>query len=225
MTETKVDLLVGYLSHDWVLPLQNDSAANYIAEGSRLSDLHAALNYVKKFDCALDGGAHVGTWTAELCKKFAAVYAVEPNFRTYLCLMANARRRGFAKECFPVHVALGAEGAMETMVSSDKHSLSAFIKKNGHTNITPVTTIDSLKIEPGFIKLDIEGMEVLAIRGAKKTIERSRPVLLIENKPFNMARHNTEFGEIHTYLTGLAYKLVVTEMMGVDVLYVPEENL
>jgi hypothetical protein len=38
--------------------------------------------------------------------------------------------------------------------------------------------VDAARVD--FIKLDVEGMELEALQGAEKTIERSRPVLLIE---------------------------------------------
>jgi FkbM family methyltransferase len=43
-----------------------------------------------------------------------------------------------------------------------------------------VVTLDSLATSPFFIKLDVQGYELAALRGAEETLRRHRPVLLIE---------------------------------------------
>lgn len=43
-----------------------------------------------------------------------------------------------------------------------------------------VETLDSLELNPYFIKLDVQGFEQQVLNGGKKTLENSRPVLLIE---------------------------------------------
>jgi FkbM family methyltransferase len=43
-----------------------------------------------------------------------------------------------------------------------------------------VTTLDELELSPFFIKIDTQGYELMALRGAKKTLTTSEPVLLIE---------------------------------------------
>ena len=48
-------------------------------------------------------------------------------------------------------------------------------------NQVKVVTIDQLKLKRlDFIKIDIEGMEIEALNGAKKSIEQFKPQLLIE---------------------------------------------
>lgn len=44
----------------------------------------------------------------------------------------------------------------------------------------PVITIDSLGLQPKAVKIDVEGAELMVLRGMRQTIERARPVLLIE---------------------------------------------
>lgn len=45
----------------------------------------------------------------------------------------------------------------------------------------PVVRIDDLGIEPRFMKLDVQGHEELALRGARRTLEQHRPALLVES--------------------------------------------
>lgn len=51
-----------------------------------------------------------------------------------------------------------------------------------HGETVPVVTVDELDCDAcHFIKIDIEGMEREAILGAKRTIERFKPILYVEN--------------------------------------------
>jgi hypothetical protein len=40
--------------------------------------------------------------------------------------------------------------------------------------------IDDLELDPSFVKIDVEGAELGVLRGMRDTIERSRPVLMVE---------------------------------------------
>ncbi|MBE2317956.1 FkbM family methyltransferase [Solirubrobacter sp. CPCC 204708] len=44
----------------------------------------------------------------------------------------------------------------------------------------PVRRLDELALDPGFVKLDVQGAESAALRGLEQTLRRSLPVLMIE---------------------------------------------
>jgi hypothetical protein len=49
----------------------------------------------------------------------------------------------------------------------------------------PLLLLDDIVPDPvGFMKLDVEGHELAALRGAERILERDRPVLLVESVPF-----------------------------------------
>jgi FkbM family methyltransferase len=43
-----------------------------------------------------------------------------------------------------------------------------------------VTTLDAMDLAPFFVKVDVEGGELKVLRGARKTIDRARPLLMLE---------------------------------------------
>ncbi|MBU2375926.1 MAG: FkbM family methyltransferase [Bacteroidetes bacterium] len=53
--------------------------------------------------------------------------------------------------------------------------------------ICQIETLDSQKLNPFFIKLDVQGFEQQVLDGGKKTLEVSKPILLIES-----IKHETE---------------------------------
>lgn len=69
-------------------------------------------------------------------------------------------------------------GGFEVM--PPKRSDNQNMSRSGLVDHVPTVTIDSFNEAVDILKMDIEGMEHLAIQGAQKTIERSRPVCCIE---------------------------------------------
>jgi len=145
-----------------------------------------AFEYVTNWDRAVDLGAHVGIFSRHFAKRFREVVAFEPTPETRACLEknvpANVRIVPFAcgdrerQVLFRRHIrnSGGTEMARDTNSSS---SVEHYTVK--------MITLDSLELESvGLIKIDIQGAEPLALRGASETLRRCRPVVLIEEKPF-----------------------------------------
>ena len=205
----------------WIVPHVKDSSVAYAKNGARLEDLDRAMGYVTNWSCAVDGGAHVGIWAAAMAEKFAVVHAFEPAFPTFLCLTGNLQRKKLDKIVAAYDVGLGEKAGFKSIVYSLKQSMHAYMKNGGDQKMNAVMPLDCLDIDPGLIKLDIEGMEVLALRGARETLNRSKPVVIIEYKPFNLMRNNTTFDEGHRILTEAGLKLVFGSESGPDLVYAP----
>lgn len=156
----------------------------------QISHLEAALAHVTQFGSAIDGGAHVGTWSRVMAARFRHVLAIEPSADTFDCLTWNLGQAGIANvQC--VQAALGDGPGHVSMALDPPNAARAntgarFVRPGGPI---PVITIDSLALtEVGFLKLDVEGSEPAALRGAAETLHRCRPIVLFENKKL-WARH------------------------------------
>jgi FkbM family methyltransferase len=68
-----------------------------------------------------------------------------------------------------------------------------------------VQPLDNLNLDPAFIKIDVEGMGNAVLRGLRRTIERSRPAIMIEVGP-------DEINELLAFLDGFGYVAMVYEM-------------
>ena len=70
-------------------------------------------------------------------------------------------------------------------------------------------TVDSLNLPSlGFLKLDLEGGEYLALQGARETIEKYRPVIFVECKKGMSARFGNEFNAPLLFLQELGAREV-----------------
>lgn len=150
----------------------------------QIENLQAGLSYVTNHDCAIDGGAHIGTWSRVMSGVFDRVIAVEPSPDTFECLGWNLAQAGCANVELR-NIALGNEpGFVEMHLTPDQaekaNTGARFVKPGG---TIPVETIDSWDLPSlGFLKLDVEGSEPMALAGAKDTIRRCKPVILFEAK-------------------------------------------
>ncbi|MEO8678155.1 MAG: FkbM family methyltransferase [Vicinamibacterales bacterium] len=175
------------------------------ADGRYQGDhLDAALAFVTDWSQAIDGGAHVGTWSKALAERFDSVLAFEPAPDTYEALLENVKD---LPNVVPLHYALGAGLGSVTMAIDQKNEARAntgarYVKLDGPI---AMISIDSLNLKTlGFLKLDVEGSELPALLGARQTIGRAKPVVLFEDKGFG-SRFGVKRGAIETFLTGLGY--------------------
>lgn len=177
---------------EWSLP-EGDTYFRKIFEttpdGFELDHLAAALEHCQSFRTAVDGGAHVGTWTAALAKKFQRVVAFEPAGDTYNCLLRNIP---VSRNVTLVRAALGAKSGACFVLDDETrkgNTGSRFIRVSVDGPV-PVHRLDEYNLEDlDFLKLDVEGNETDALRGAEQTIFRCRPVIMAECKQFNPPRN------------------------------------
>ena len=62
--------------------------------------------------------------------------------------------------------------------------------------------------EPSFIKIDVEGAELLALKGMQATLERYHPLLVFEyGRGAEFGAYGTRPDDIHAFLTQLGYRI------------------
>jgi FkbM family methyltransferase len=147
------------------------------------------LVHVRSGDVVIDCGAHIGGFTRVALQAGARlVVAIEPE-------QANLRafRRNFEQELKSSRVILVPKGVWETAGklplhlsnTGDSHSIIFAQRGPGDAEIE-VTTPDALVQELGlekvdFIKMDIEGSEANALRGARHVLERWKPRMALSS--------------------------------------------
>lgn len=160
--------------------------------GFQLDRLARALTYVRRGDVAVDGGAHVGSWSLEMAKHFWRVYAFEPAADTYECLVANT---DLVNAIIPLRIALGDKPGLVAMTWEERHAASGntgarYMTEGDDTLVVP---LDGLGLDSvALLKLDVEGAEYLALKGAERLLRASRPVVYVEVKKGFAERFNSK---------------------------------
>lgn len=168
---------------------------------------------------AIDGGAHVGSWTMLMADYFQKTHAFEPCFASYTLLCENVINSDCRGEVIPHNQALLNNNCMVNVMqpSRNRTALTARQVKVSRRGRVEAVTIDSLNLDRcDFIKLDLEGSEALAIEGARRTIKRYHPVLVIE---FNglMRKFGSSEDQLVKRLEKMGYREIWRE--GVDRAY------
>lgn len=139
-------------------------------------------------DVVLDVGANIGSHTvclAQLVGHRGIVLAFEPQRILFQTLCANLALNSLINvDCR--QAAVGDKAGSLLVPSLDYFREANFGGLSlGEWEVgtqVELVTIDSLQlVRCEFIKIDIEGMEASALRGALETIQRCRPILYVEN--------------------------------------------
>ena len=172
---------------------------------------------IKPGDTVIDVGANVGQMTLEMAHLVGpsgCVIAIEPGPGNLRVLRRHIEGNGFSNRVI-IEAAACADtpGTMKFLVHGDRpdavgsgHHLwrgQDAAPPGAQVIEVPVLTLDELcarhAAEPQVMKMDVEGAELLALRGAGKILARFRPATRVGFHPFafeNPAAVATEILEI-----------------------------
>lgn len=159
----------------------------------------------------LDVGANVGWFTmlsAHLVGPAGHVLAVEPNPRNARLIEAGRRRNGYGHVTV-AQVAAGRETGL-LVLHADRSNGTTSAIADDLDSLLAAETVPCLRLDDladpsrayAFVKLDVEGAEYNALRGAEGLLARDRPVLVSELSPDLMPGISGVTGE--EYLRWLA---------------------
>ncbi|MGI6774492.1 FkbM family methyltransferase [Acetomicrobium sp.] len=128
----------------------------------------------------------VGAWTGDTAIKFAKlidqngkIVAFEPTPHSMANLCKNIHDEGLENKVIPVAAGISDRNGY-AWIQLNQHSSSNCISSTGSVLVN-ITTIDDfcneVNLVPNLIKMDIEGSEMAALRGAKNTIVKYGPGL------------------------------------------------
>lgn len=172
---------------------------------------------------AFDGGANVGQHTLQMLAAVSPggrVIAAEPVPELRAQLEAFLRQHNVPLDAVTI-VSAGlsdqpGESEFYQVTNQAQHELSGL--KNRHW-IAPypvkkinveLTTIDAICVDLprfDFLKLDIEGAEMNALRGGRRTIEKLRPVISFEQDQFSPQYFGYSWQDLVGYFDSLQYEI------------------
>ena len=179
-----------YTKHSWWFPDEDTHFAEMLEKNIQKGNLPVyqepvrkrSLSYILKQDrgLALDIGANIGLWSRDLCKEFRHVIAFEPVQQFRDCLQKNVPAKNF--EIIPC--ALGEQDTQIEMIVTEGNTGHSHVDSTsiGMGNIQ-MHRLDYFELQRvDYIKVDCEGYELPILTGARETILRNRPIIVVEQK-------------------------------------------
>jgi FkbM family methyltransferase len=166
---------------------------------------------------AVDIGAHVGYHALRLARAVGSsgrVIAFEPSPQNYALLCANIERNRLTN-VLPLHAAAGrTSGPVELTLSADNTGGNRayrldYVEPNLRVTGVAVDDILPERALVDFVKVDIEGMDHVAIEGMAKTILRHPPIVLAEFNPQTISQLGDEPEKVLEMYREFGYDLVV----------------
>lgn len=156
---------------------------------------------VKEKGVAVQAGGAMGMWAKRMAQVFQYVYTFEPTPQSFHCLNYNCPEENIIK----IQAALGEKPCLVEMKYHEApDNYGAFMAHPG--GFVPTLRIDDLGLERlDLLMLDIEGHELPALRGAKQTIDKYKPVICLEDKAPCLAKVGMRVGDVENYLRTQGY--------------------
>ncbi len=179
-----------------------------------------------------DVGANIGTHSLALAKIFGGrikIRAFEAQSSIYNMLCGTMALNGLSNVKCHLNAVSNVDGESMQIGLPDyfqsnnfgglelippKNSDNQGMAKAGATETVKTVTLDSFAETVHFIKMDIEGMEHIAIEGARETIARNRPICFIE-----VLKTHTD--KLFAFFRAQNYVIYIS---GADAIFVPAES-
>lgn len=177
-----------------------------------------ALGKLQPHDAVIDVGANIGFYSViaagALQNARNSIHAFEPNPRIFAELERNLARNHFTNTRAHCQAVGDVVSEMTLYVQENAITYSSLRRTQDFlTNEirVPVTTLDSYaqqeNLKIGLLKMDVEGAELLALRGAREVLQRDHPTLLYEEFPRGYREFGYTTGDVRAFLHELGYRL------------------
>lgn len=169
------------------------------------SILSVILKYIPKSGVVIDCGAYIGTLTYPFINQVGpegTVYAIEPNPIAFEALERNC------PSAMCLNVGLWDSLRKGKLVPPTDSNFGATSIDPSAAGDVDLVCLDSLGIpRVDFYKLDCEGCECQALAGSRKTIERCKPIMLVEVNDGCLKAHNRSGKELMLMIVDMGYTI------------------
>ena len=207
------------------------------------SDTIAVWRKIVEPNCVVwDIGSNLGLYTILSGKQVGSsgeVHAFEPSPVAHRVATEHIRLNGLQGVCKVSQVAVSeTDGGVLPFSIVDEGGFDPTNRlgnSSGKTIEVPAITLDGLlarsKRGPDYVKMDIEGAEVFALRGSSELMTKQRPIILLAVHPMFLPEFSCDANEIASMIAERSYTSV--QMNGVSMppieyseyLLIPNEKL
>jgi FkbM family methyltransferase len=165
---------------------------------------------LKPDDVALDIGAHIGYFTVLMAKHCALVHAFEPEPTNMELLRHNIKINNLENVLTYEKAVSEFNYSNEELYLCDSNSGMHRLYPSKWCNNSikvPSIRLDIYEFSPDFIKMDIEGSELGALKGMKATIENHHPIMIMEFHPPSIEEYGASPRDEYDFLKSLGYSI------------------
>jgi FkbM family methyltransferase len=162
----------------------------------------------------VDVGANVGFFSLRFAKWVGdggRVISIEPEDRNYNSLILALEREGLSSRVRPLKAVAAADPGTMFLEINPLHPADHKLSRDG-TGL-PVTAVtldgiaqDNRDLTLALIKIDVQGAEMLVLKGATGILKNAGPALFIELHEEGLNRFGTTVSEILDYLSAHGYE-------------------
>ncbi|WP_307311731.1 FkbM family methyltransferase [Neobacillus driksii] len=160
------------------------------------------IDYIPHHGVIYDIGANIGNHTLFFSKyvKPSKIVSFEPSKTLFNALSENVRINKL-NNVQMINSAVGEKSEKGILKFNTTNSGASNMEINADGDVE-IVKIDDLELEsPDFIKMDVEGFELQALKGMEIVLSEEAPVIWVEIQPEN-------FYDVDQYLSGLGYILI-----------------
>jgi FkbM family methyltransferase len=204
-----------YAQNHWIEIYEKPSCSDLY--NNRIYEQETTLffrNYLKKGDTVYDIGANIGYFTLEFARLIGTtgkVLCFEPHPEIFEVLTNNVRRNGY-KNIRLHNVACSESNSKQRLYFSSEnegnHKIIENEKSSQSVDIQAVRLDSIITLNPpSLIKMDIEGAELLALKGiGDDFLAKSKVDFVIEYHPYEMSFFGVEGVELLDFFSHHGYK-------------------
>ncbi|MEL6258374.1 MAG: FkbM family methyltransferase [Pseudomonadota bacterium] len=195
---------------------QSGFTSAYILRDMAEVELFHLDRFLPEGGCFFDCGANIGIYSlkaATLVGQAGTVVSFEPSQISFSRLKANVELNAFPQVELRKCAVSDHPGTATLYHGGGGPNAYSLVNKGGAQSHETVetTTIDAIVdvLAPtrlDVIKLDVEGAEPAALRGARRTLERFRPVVIFENILLDDMNSAVAIDDMHCSFDDLNYR-------------------
>jgi len=174
-------------------------------------ELAFLLSVVRSGDNVFDIGGHIGTFAIPLAQKIGKkgrLLVVEGNPRNFELLCRNIDRLRLRRIASPCQAVIGPTTKRYSVRSPSRNTGASYFLPTDELEGVPAISLDDLvtaHYAPRVVKIDIEGMEVAALREAPVLLAL-RPILYVEAAAAHLKRYGASLDELDELLQEYGYR-------------------
>ncbi|MDP1676344.1 MAG: FkbM family methyltransferase [Bacteroidota bacterium] len=192
-------------------PLSHYLPIDYTEDPTQFQNLaniaSIANSYFKNFSL-IDIGANIGdSFAVVRTESFFPILCIEGDRKYFSLLESNV---GMIEEAVTVHALVGENDTTADVKLTDNYggSKNLSFSPNAQTQVSTLTTLleqHSFFWDSKMLKIDVDGYDCKILRGAKKYLQDTKPIIFFEYSPRYFTLHNDDGFSIFRFLEDLGY--------------------